>query len=440
MDVREFGAKGDGTTDDYAALQRAIDETTGLIEFASGTYRISKGLTVDLSKRGKTEIVGNCARIVNESNAPAFHFIGTHTKTADPDTIPPRVWEMESTPIIRGIEILAANPNADGILLEFTWQPIITHVSIHDCRHGVRLTRNNRNVIISNSHIYHNRGAGIFFDDVNLHQSIINTNHISYNAGGGIKVLHGNIRNIQICGNDIEYNFDRDDPDRAAADVWFVAGEWAIREGTIVGNTIQAIRTNGGANVRIEGFGQEGNRKAGLLNISGNLITNQEYNILILDSRGIAIQGNTFIAGVRRNIRVERSAYIAIGANVVDNNPDYRREPTGGIEFHQCEHCSVSGLILNNVGGEGAIELEESAFINITGCCVSRPPKVGIVFRASCDSRVSDCIIEGAESAVLEDGSCARNMFISNRVMGGTLNCHGEGTVMEGNLTVRANQ
>ena len=42
--VTDFGAKGDGTTDDTAAIQRAIDtagRTGGELRFPPGTYRVS---------------------------------------------------------------------------------------------------------------------------------------------------------------------------------------------------------------------------------------------------------------------------------------------------------------------------------------------------------------------------------------------------------------
>lgn len=42
--VKDFGAKGDGATDDSAAIQRAIDETSGVVFFPPGTYRLDTGL------------------------------------------------------------------------------------------------------------------------------------------------------------------------------------------------------------------------------------------------------------------------------------------------------------------------------------------------------------------------------------------------------------
>src|SRR5690606_21631383 len=68
----------------------------------------------------------------------------------------------------------------------------------------------NRNVVISDCHIYDNRGIGIYYDDVNLHQSNITGCHVSYNAQGGIVSRAGNVRNLHITGCDLESNMVRD--------------------------------------------------------------------------------------------------------------------------------------------------------------------------------------------------------------------------------------
>lgn len=58
VDVRDFGAKGDGITDDSEAFQKAIDslETTGgLVSVPSGEYRITKTLLVGGSHMSPTK-------------------------------------------------------------------------------------------------------------------------------------------------------------------------------------------------------------------------------------------------------------------------------------------------------------------------------------------------------------------------------------------------
>lgn len=103
----------------------------------------------------------------------------------------------------------------------------------------------NRNVAISAVHLYHNRGIGLFLDDVNLHQINVGNSHISYNHGGGIVVRDGNVRNLQITGCDIEANMPADNSDTTTANILLdLSGKpddktRSIAEVAITGCTIQ---------------------------------------------------------------------------------------------------------------------------------------------------------------------------------------------------------
>ena len=145
---------------------------------------------------------------------PAVRLVGTHYKSADPASFEPRVWRSQRLPTVSELEIVGNHEQADGIELEGTMQATITGVSIRRCRFGVHLVKRNRNVLLADSHIYDGRGPsiGVFFDRVNLHQTIITGCHISLCKHAGIKVLGGEIRNLQITGCDIEYNYDPGQP------------------------------------------------------------------------------------------------------------------------------------------------------------------------------------------------------------------------------------
>ena len=82
--VLDFGAAGDGVMDDTEAIQHALDDGEGLIEFPRGTYRISKTLLVDLQKRSRTAIsgLGGVAKIIMAGPGPALFLKGTHASTA----------------------------------------------------------------------------------------------------------------------------------------------------------------------------------------------------------------------------------------------------------------------------------------------------------------------------------------------------------------------
>src|SRR4051794_20286375 len=64
-DVRAFGARGDGKTDDTAAIQKAIDSGDGSIRFPRGTFRLTRSVVIDLDKVGPIAVVGDgTARVV----------------------------------------------------------------------------------------------------------------------------------------------------------------------------------------------------------------------------------------------------------------------------------------------------------------------------------------------------------------------------------------
>src|SRR6266545_1205660 len=185
--VRDFGASGDGA-DDTEAIQKAVNAAAinGMVQFPKGNYRITKTITVDLTKTGTVALKGDgTARIVMAGEGPALKFVGTHAGTADPKTVKPAVWG-ERMPTVEGIEFVGDHANADAIEASGTMQLVVSRVLIRKCRHGVHLTGRNRNVIISDCQIYDNRGIGIFLDAVNLHQINVTGCHVSYCDLGGI--------------------------------------------------------------------------------------------------------------------------------------------------------------------------------------------------------------------------------------------------------------
>ncbi|OGV74774.1 MAG: hypothetical protein A3K19_11020 [Lentisphaerae bacterium RIFOXYB12_FULL_65_16] len=424
-DVRNFGAKGDGRTDDSDAIRTALKEGDGVLFFPRGTYVITRPIEIALADCGRTSVSGaeGCATLVMKGAGPAVHFHGTHTGTAFPETFKTTVRDAERMPVVCGIEIVGAHQAAIGIELEGLWEPTLTRVHVRDCLHGIHIVRRNRNLIIGCCHVYNNRGIGIYYDRVNLHQSNIYGSHISYNRGGGIKVLESEIRNLQVSSNDIEYNFDTHSEE--SADVWIDTGTSSVREGTIVGNTIQAMPSRGGANVRFHGHGDTVRNKTGNWTISGNLISSQAVNIHLLYARGIVVTGNCFFSAAERTLRIEHSENIVVGANVIDRNPDYRVESGDGIEFVHAAGCSVTGMLMTGTRVTGpdaaAISVRQSQSITITGCTILDPEPCGILLKDSSHCLVSGCNImdrcepKRMQAALCVDGG-AGNLCTGNLV------------------------
>ncbi|HEV7868740.1 MAG TPA: right-handed parallel beta-helix repeat-containing protein [Chthoniobacteraceae bacterium] len=428
--VKNFGAVGDGQHDDTAAIRHCLNDGDGSLQFSRGTYRVTSTIEIPLATRGRTAVFGDggLATLLMDAPGPALRFVGTHGGSAGPDTFKPGVWERERMPTVTQLEIVGGNDEAIGIQLEGTMQATLQGVLIRRCRIGVHLVKRNRNFLLADSHIYHGRGAaiGVYFDGANLHQANIVGSHISYHRHAGIKIQRSEIRNLQITGCDIEYNYDPDAAD--CADVWIDNREGTVREGTISSCTIQAKRSPGGANIRIEGTPDPLSKSAGLWTISGNIIQSQEINLLLRSCRAIAVTGNSFCSGYQRSIIIEHGRNIALGTNTIDFNPDYGGDCTDGIEIRDSAACTLTGLIVESVRAGsaeagGAIHIARSSEITLTGCQILDPVHRGLHLKDVRNSIVSGCTVLARQpsttlrEAILAQG-CGADVLIQGNILG----------------------
>lgn len=459
VNVKDFGAKGDGQADDTKAINAAISAATdGLVEFPRGTYHISKTIEIQLFKDGAIGLYGRggSASIIMTGEGPAFRFIGSHDKgSALPASVQAITWEKERMPLIDGLEIVGANANADGIELRNTLMPTLRALLIRKVRNGIHLTSRNRNVLIDACHVYDVSGVGVFLDQVNIHQFIISASHISYCKKGGIKVSGSEIRNFQITGNDIEYNCDPEGP--ASADIWIDCSlGGSVREGTISGNTIQAIPSPGGANIRFVGVSDNPD-KIGLWSITGNHISNQQVNIHLESTRGINITGNTFIRGYERHLIISNSRNLIVDGNVFDHNSDYFPSDVkafGGILVSNTENIILNDNIIDGSGKGtekegGALVVKDSREVSISGCQIKNPILRGVQINETTNLRITDCMItegkgnSGMLSAIELNGACSGVVVKDNSISigknGGIIN-QSKGVLIGENVSIKAVQ
>ena len=76
----DFGATGDGVTDDTSAIQHAIDEGVGELVLPRGDYRLTRPIVINLAKCGRTSIRGESGtcRILMQGRGTGI-FICRHT-------------------------------------------------------------------------------------------------------------------------------------------------------------------------------------------------------------------------------------------------------------------------------------------------------------------------------------------------------------------------
>lgn len=428
--VRDFGARGDGKSDDTAALSHAVQRGDGHLVFPRGDYLIAHSLYIPLQLHGRIAISGDggAAKLIMAGPGPAIEIVGTHQRTALPGQLHESIWQRERMPTVSDLEIVGRHAEADGIRLEGVMQPTLRGLLIHQCRHGIHLVNRARNVDISDCHIYNNSGVGVFLDHLNLHQTNIHGNHISYCRQGGIKILASEIRNIQICSNDIEYNHDL--KAKESADVLFDCREGTVREGTLVGNTVQAVQTPGGANVRFLGP-KDRPHAVGLFTISGNLLGSQATVLDLRGCRGVVLSGNSIYSGYQHALWAEDAEHLVIGPNSIDHNPEYRGNSTDRVVLRRCRNVSLTGLILQHTRPPSmptteSIEIRDCQNVTVTGCQILNARERGIVLAGCSVVRVADCTIRGASddksyrTPLAVEKDCRHVMVVNNLLARGS--------------------
>ena len=418
IDVRTFGAVGDSTTDDTEALQRAIN-AGGTVYLSAGTYRITAPLVVNLDDVGPVSIIGHgTATLVMAGAGPALHLIGTHQGTAAPRTVESSVWKRQRMPLVRGFEIVGAHPEALGVRAEGTMQPTFSQLAVRNTKHAIHLTGRNRNVIISEVHLYENSGVGVYLDQVNLHQINITNSHISYNGGGGIVVRGSEVRNLHIGSCDIESNMAADGS--PTANVLIDATEGSVREGAIIGSTIQhnneAPRS---ANIRL--IGRTPPLYVGRFTIADNVLSDVATNVHLKNARGVTITGNTMWQGYDHNLLVEGSSHILVAENLFERNPDYQSDARNGLVFTDSEYCTLDGIDLHGIAApEASLVIRRSRWFNVTNCMILDGAHAGLLMEEVSHTRVSDCSIraQGENGVALRLVGGQNNMVTDNLLVG----------------------
>lgn len=399
--VRDFGAIGDGTVDDTAAVQKAVDASAGTVLFPKGTYRITAPIVVDLDKVGTTAVVGSGGATLKMVGAgPALKFVGTHEGTASPPSVKPAVWDKQFTPRVEGLDILGDHADADGIEADGTMQFTASLVTVRRCRHGIHLVKRNRNVLISACHIYNGTGCGVYLDDVNLHQINIVGSHISYCGGGGVVSRGGEVRNLHIGTCDIESNMAKDGP--PAANIFVDCTGGSTAEVAITGCTIQHANVPGSANIRIHGLGigpkKDSTAKWGHVTIGENVFSDVKVNLDLKSCRGVTVTNNTFWMGYEANIQAENCEQIVIGPNLFERNPGYdygtSKTTKNALSFEKCRDCTLTGLHVQGAyGADAAVSLTDCERFNVAGCTLLDCDGVAMKLVNPKNGRVGGCLV-----------------------------------------------
>ncbi len=385
--------------------------------------RITTPIVINLDEQGPAGLNGlGRTRLIMEGPGPAIRLVGTHEGTADPATVKPNVWERQRMPILDGLEIIGNHPEACGIELNGTMQATLTRVNIRGCLHAIHLVGRNRNVLIADSHLYENRGCGVYLDDVNLHQINVTGCHISYNAGGGVVSRKGNVRNLHITGCDIESNMSPETEPTANVLIDCRGSQYGTGEVAITGCTIQHNNPSpDSANVRIIGRSEPTRDQAevleGNVTITGNVFSDVQVNVHLQACRGVTLTGNTFWMGFQHNLLVENCSHIIVGSNNLDRNPRYAygiaTSAHNAVEFRNCTDCTISGLHVTNVhSARASVLFDRCRWMNISDATILDGQGTALLLDRCENCRIGGLVVrslpaqEGATPVAVELIAC----------------------------------
>jgi serine protease inhibitor len=286
-------------------------------------------------------------------------------------------------------------------------QVTFSRVVVRKCRHALHFTTRNRNVLIADCHLYENSGIGVFYDEVNIHQTNIVGSHISYNGGGGVVSRGGNVRNLHIGTCDIEGNHNSEGPPSANIELTSTGG--SIGEVAITGCTVQhSSKAPGSANIRIQGAGNDPNlerrggrptTREGNVTISANVFSDVRVNIEVRESRGVVISGNTFWEGFDRDLIAENCEHLIVSDNNFDRNPRYAvngfdNAENNGLLFKGCTETAITGNIIGGVWRQrAAVDIENGNRMMITNNSIFDSDGIGLRLEGVTNSIVANNLI-----------------------------------------------
>ena len=178
ISVIDFGAKGDGTTDDTRAIQKAIDAAKGIVWFPPGAYLVTRGLVV---KNDNVVLMGCGKNTASILVAAAYFDVVT-------------IKGMRSS--VNGLAIDGNKTCKDGIVINGT-QSEVENCIVQNCLgNGIVAPYPNHNKNIRNCKVYTGKQARIL---VSSNDMYIGDCEIANNEGNQQVILAGANNRIFNC-------------------------------------------------------------------------------------------------------------------------------------------------------------------------------------------------------------------------------------------------
>ena len=284
---------GDGVTDDTLAVQKCVNMANSITFPKVEKIRLTSSVSVAL---GYSKVIdGNGVTLLTDGNFYALTVSGTLNTSASPTSMNNYVLGSEGGALVQNFKITSSGASTGGGFdVSKAFNLKLENNYIYRCNNGIRFSDMNRDIIISENHIFAINSSGILFDaSSNVHQCNIVNNIILF-ALDNIHIYNPSaIANFQIVGNDIEtVNY----PSTGYSNAKCINFETSTNPGQfseieISGNTIQS---HGTSNYLLFfcGHSEEPIRD---MNITGNHISNSSDCAVYLENvLNVAMSGNTY--------------------------------------------------------------------------------------------------------------------------------------------------
>lgn len=394
LNVKWFGAKGDGLTDDAASIQAAINTsnlltTGGVIKFPSGVHIV--GATLLLKSNVKLWMYEAVLKLKNSANIDLISIPN--------GAIDVGIYGGE----IDGNKANNTTGNGDGITSEFDGtitHAVIRDVFIHDCDgNGIMLQGGiaySKYITISGCILQDNNEGGI---SGNLIEEFSFINNVAINNGThGVGLIgvgkYGTISGNTASGSGIADNF--------------TAYNTACRHLTVTGNV-----SRDGANNGIH-FGGEN------IIISNNTVFDPTMHGIVVYSHNtedvvnVVVSGNVVESAGLSGIWIDRGTEFSITGNIVNGCTQH------GILI---DGTNTNGVVAaNTVKGNGAdgIRLENSTQIAINGNLCAANLSDGIQLSNSSECSVTGNNCKDNATPFNESGTSNNNFISGNDFVGNT--------------------
>lgn len=231
---------GDGVSDDYEDLQAVLNFVTGAISFdPAKKYFISQSLKVNASTA--KGLYGNRATFIVGGDFPAFTIKGGMSGGSANPATNGVLSRHEGGFHVDSIRAYSSDlVSGVGVALSNVFKPRITNCDFMYLKHGIHFSGLNRDVIITDNHVYACHDYGVYFDNTaDIHQLNVLGNIITY-CTRNIFLDNADIYNLQIVGNDIELGtYPTDVAAADKADIWITAMSSMVEDVSILGNTLE---------------------------------------------------------------------------------------------------------------------------------------------------------------------------------------------------------